>query len=131
MAYEPWAGTSQETQYAAFEAANAVSTQYGRSRGGYIRLARVSASGGGTPYVIATRRLKNGTIQFSCGCANWKFKRQSSGTLCKHQESVLTGGENHKGKAQVWYYKAGGAFVEVLGHEVEADAEEVFAEAAE
>lgn len=130
MGYIPWAGTTQETQYAAFEAANAVSTQYGRSRGGYIRLARVAGSGA-EPYVIAVRRLKNGTIQFGCGCPNWIYKRQSSGTLCKHQESVLTGGLNHKGKAKVWYYKAGGAFVEVLGLEVPTDAEETFAEAAE
>lgn len=119
MAYQPWNGTSLETQYAAFEAADAASTAYGRSKGGFVRLARVTSSVGTTPYVVSVRRLNDGTIQFGCNCPNWIYRRQSSGTLCKHQRSVLTGGENHRGHNRVWYYRAGQAFLEVIGLSVE------------
>lgn len=114
MGYEPPIGLDGELMHVAFEAADAVSSERGRSRGGYIRLGRVAGSAA-EPYVIAVRMLKSGKVQFGCGCPDWKFRRQSNGTLCKHQQAVLTGGMSRKGSHRVWYYKAGVAFVEQLG----------------
>lgn len=117
MAYVPWEGASMEKQIAAFEAADATSTDYGRKRGGYVRLARVTGSE--KPYVIAARRMEDGNVQFTCSCPNWIYRRQSSGTLCKHQESLLTGGDNHRGHNRVWPYKAGEAWTAALGKKVQ------------
>lgn len=84
-----------------------------RSRGGYIRhgFAKGSAK---EPYVIASRKLKDGRIQFTCGCPHWRYRCQSAGHLCKHQMAFLTGGITPKGKIDIKYTPSGEAFLGAL-----------------
>jgi len=96
---------------AAFEAADTCATTAGRSKGGWVRLAKVQGSAA-APYVIAIRPVSTERqYQFSCGCPDYLYRKSKvPGACCKHmqrffQESTTTPGS-------FWFYKAGKAFVE-------------------
>lgn len=84
-----------------------------QSQGGWTQLAFVQGSAA-KPYTIAARSLKDGRTQFACGCPHWRFRCQSSGMLCKHQQAVLCGGLLGDKPADIQWTKAGGVFLTTL-----------------
>jgi hypothetical protein len=91
----------------------AVKKQDGSKEGAWTRLAHVSGSAA-EPYVIAVRALKDGRIQFACGCPHWKFRCQSAGLLCKHQQAVLAGGLLGGNLPEIKWTKEGQLFLTTL-----------------
>jgi len=101
----------------AYQAADAVATEEGRSRGGYIRLAKVDGSGA-DPYVVAIRRVKTERgFQFACGCKHWIYRCNKAGTLCKHQKAYLADAIENPGK--FWMYQAGVSFAASIAAQLE------------
>ena len=74
----------------AFEAGYSCAVACSAPQKGWVRLGSVQGSAV-DPYVIATRTLKDGRVQFSCGCPHWRYRCQSAGKLCKHQLAFLMG----------------------------------------
>ena len=100
----------------AHAAADAVATEAGRSKGGWIRLCKVSGSAA-DPYVVSIRKVKTERgFQFGCGCADWRFRRNKAGTLCKHQKAYLMNAIQNPGL--FWMYKAGVAFAQAVADEL-------------
>lgn len=120
MAYQMPKHFAKSSFAAAHGAANACACPEHRSRGGYIRTGFAKGSAK-EPYVIAVRKLKDGRIQFTCGCPHWRYRCQSSGTLCKHQMAFLTGGFTPKGRIDIKYTSAGDAFLDALKAAVTTD----------
>lgn len=100
----------------AFAAADAVATDAGRSRGGFIRLCKVDGSGA-DPYVVAIRKVKTERkYQFSCGCRDWIFRRNKAGTLCKHQKAFLANAIQNPN--MFWMYEAGVVFAQSVAEQL-------------
>ena len=83
------------------------------SQGGWVRLAAVEGSAK-DPYIIAARRLKDGRVQFSCGCPHWRFRCQTQGVICKHQQAFLCGGLLGGKPAKIEWQTAGVFFLQTL-----------------
>jgi len=81
--------------------------------GKWAPLATVQGSAA-KPYTIAVRPLNDGRIQFSCGCPHWRFRCQTAGLLCKHQQAVLAGGLLGGNLPEIKWFKAGQQFLTTL-----------------
>jgi hypothetical protein len=103
------ASISSSILLAALEVADSCATDAGRSKGGWIRLARVQGSAE-SPYVIAVRRVSTDRkVQFSCSCPDFLYRKQKiPGALFKHQQRFFNECATKPG--QFWFYKAGHAF---------------------
>ena len=115
MSYVMPAVFSKVAMAAAAVAAKNCGDEAAQSGGGWTRLALGTGSAS-APYVIAIRPLKDGRTQFACGCPHWKFRCQSSGLLCKHQQAVLCGGLLGADLPEIQWYAAGETFLTVLAH---------------
>lgn len=113
----------------AFRVAKSAATRYGKATG-WIRLASVLSmdadrSQDGTKYVLACREVNDGTkIQFSCSCPDYIYRKQQTGSLCKHQVSFLT--QTPVRGFERWYYRAGLAFLQALANPNRDGGEEEF-----
>ena len=92
------------------------STQFGRKRGGWIRLARVASMTDRkeiSPYVVAFRPTEKG-YQLGCDCPDWIHRHSHSGGQCKHQKLFL----EHLGTTNynkgIWMYRAGIIFLDTV-----------------
>jgi hypothetical protein len=106
--------------------AEKASTPAGRSRGGWVRLARVESRTGREvePYVIAIRAIASdrSPVQFGCSCPDWVYRKQKTGESCKHQREFLSHVGGSSPRIGLWLYKAGAAFTaSIQGREVSAD----------
>jgi hypothetical protein len=96
----------------AFQAADAVATSAGRTRGGWVGLCKVQGSGS-DPYKVAIRRVSSERqFQFGCACKHWIFRCNKDGSLCKHQQDFLANAVQHP--ERFWMYKAGLAFAQAV-----------------
>lgn len=99
-------------------AAEEASTAAGRSRGGWVRLARIESRSGRevAPYVIAIRAVasEHSPVQFGCSCPDWMFRKSKSGGTCKHQREFLSHMGGSAPGIGLWLYRAGAAFTGVL-----------------
>lgn len=106
-------------------AADKASTPAGRSKGGWVRLARIESRSGRdvAPYVIAVRAVASESkpIQFGCSCPDWIFRKAKSGGTCKHQREFMSHLGGSSPATGLWLYKAGAAFIaSVQGKDVRA-----------
>jgi hypothetical protein len=97
----------------AYETAEPACPRWARTKGDWVRLARVKGSAK-KPYVIAIRRVATRRgFQFSCGCPQGKFRcntvRGAEHRLCKHQRAFLQDALGLSPKIQ--FYQAGLQFV--------------------
>ena len=100
----------------AFQAADMVATETGRTRGGYVGLCKVQGSAS-DPYKVAIRRVKTERqFQFSCGCRHWIYRCNKAGTLCKHQKDFLANAIVNPGK--FWMYEAGVVFAQSVAEQL-------------
>lgn len=99
-------------------AADKVSTPAGRSRGGWVRLARIESRSGRDvpPYVIAIRGIasEKTPVQLGCSCPDWLFRKMKTGGTCKHQREFLAHLGGSAPGIGLWLYKAGAAFIGTL-----------------
>lgn len=109
----------------AFVAAAKVSPSWSRTRGGWMRLARVKGTAK-KPYVIAVRRCEGSRgFQFACGCAHWRNRlnaasvRGAEHKLCKHQERFLR--EAVKVDRSIEFFESGLLFVRAIAEELGLD----------
>lgn len=118
MAYNVPRTFSTSALTAAAKAAHATPTAAGgESDTEWCRLASVASMSGSKPYAISVRRLLDGRVQLGCSCPHWKFRCQTNGVYCKHQEAFFMGGltpKTESGKVKVWFADAGKNFIKAL-----------------
>jgi len=101
----------------ALEVADANATQAGRSKGGWIRLAKCQGSAA-EPYVIAARPVSTDRqVQFSCSCPDYLYRKSKiPGACCKHMSRFFA--ESATKPGEFWFYKAGVSFVAAVAAEI-------------
>lgn len=108
---------SSQVLVSALEVADSCATAAGRSRGGWIRLAKCQGSAA-EPYVIAARPVRTDRkVQFSCSCPDYIHRKSKiPGACCKHMSRFFA--ESATKPGEFWFYRAGVSFVAAVAAEM-------------
>lgn len=94
------------------------STEAGKTKAGWVRLARVASLTEPKlvkPYVIAVRQAKDDNgIHFGCSCPDWVYRKRHEGGFCKHQKAFLAHMKGTSPAEGIWLYNSGEMFLRTL-----------------